>query len=114
MSEDCLFCKIAAGKIPARIVHQDDDVVAFLDINPQAPTHILLIPRRHVAQTLDLTANDGPVLGRIVEVANQIARERGLEDGFRLVVNNGPGAGQTVYHLHVHLLGGRALSWPPG
>ncbi len=114
MNDDCLFCKIAAGKLAAKIVHQDDDVVAFADINPQAPTHLLLIPRRHVATALDLKAEDGPVLGRIVEVANRIARERGLENGFRLVVNNGPGAGQTVYHLHVHLLGGRALGWPPG
>ena len=114
MNEDCLFCKIAAGKLPATIVYQDDEVVAFADINPQAPTHVLLIPRRHVSQTLDLTAADGPLLGRLVEAGNQIARERGLENGFRLVINNGPGAGQTVYHLHVHLLGGRALQWPPG
>lgn len=114
MGDDCLFCKIATGQLPAKIVHQDDEVVAFVDINPQAPTHLLLIPRRHVARTLDLTAADGPLLGRIFEVANRIARERGLDDGFRLVVNNGPGAGQTVYHLHVHLLGGRAMQWPPG
>jgi histidine triad (HIT) family protein len=114
MSADCLFCKIIAGTIPATFVHQDETIVAIADINPQAPTHLLLIPRRHIPRVIDLTGADAPLLGRIVETANTIARERGLEDGFRLVLNNGPGGGQTVYHLHVHLLGGRAMQWPPG
>ena len=112
--EDCIFCKIVAGKLPAKFAYQDDEIVAFADINPAAPTHLLFIPRRHITQVLDLEAGDGPLFGRIVLAANRVARERGLEDGFRLVVNNGPGAGMTVPHLHVHLLGGRALRWPPG
>lgn len=114
MNQDCIFCKIIAGEIPATFVHRDDDLVAIQDINPQAPTHLLLIPREHIARVLDLTHEHGQILGRIFATASRIARERKLENGFRLVVNNGPGAGQTVYHLHVHLLGGRAMQWPPG
>jgi len=114
MSADCIFCRIIAETIPARIVHRDDQVVAFDDLNPQAPTHILIVPREHVARALDVKAEHGAVLARIFEVAGRLARERNLEDGYRLVVNNGPQAGQTVYHLHFHLLGGRGMKWPPG
>ena len=114
MNQDCIFCKIIAGEIPATFVHRDEDLVAIQDINPQAPTHLLLIPREHVARLLDLKREEAGVLAKIVEAANRLARERKLENGFRLVVNNGPGAGQTVDHLHVHLLGGRAMQWPPG
>jgi histidine triad (HIT) family protein len=112
---DCLFCRIAAGEIPADIVHQDDHVVAFRDISPKAPTHVLLIPRSHVASAAELADDDGPMLGRLFAVAAQVAREAGVADGgYRLVTNVGSGAGQSVLHLHFHLLGGRSLSWPPG
>jgi histidine triad (HIT) family protein len=114
MSEDCLFCRIATGETAATIVHRDDRVVAFEDIRPQAPTHLLIVPREHVACALDLKPEHAAVLGHMFQVAGNLARGAGLEDGFRLVVNNGPGAGQTVFHLHVHLLGGRAMRWPPG
>ncbi len=112
---DCLFCKISAGTIPAKIVFENERIVAFDDINPQAPTHIQIIPRKHIATTLELGAEDRELMGEIVQTAAALARERGIaEDGFRLVVNTNPGAGQSVYHLHVHLLGGRSLGWPPG
>lgn len=114
MSKDCIFCRIVAGEIPAKIVHQDDEVVAFEDVNPQAPTHVLVIPRAHIPRVLDVKPEHSPLLGRIFEVASRIARERSLEEGFRLVLNNGPQAGQTVYHLHFHLIGGRGMKWPPG
>lgn len=113
--EDCLFCKIAAGQIPGKIVYQDDMVVAFEDINPKAPHHILLIPRRHIASMADLTLDDGPVLAAILTTAARLAQERGFaESGYRLVANVGPDAGQSVFHLHFHLLGGRTFGWPPG
>ena len=112
---DCLFCRIAAAEIPATIVHDDDLVVAFRDIDPVAPTHILLIPRRHVASAADLAEADRELLGRLFAVASQLARDEGIaEPGFRLVTNVGPDAGQSVEHLHLHLLGGRKLAWPPG
>lgn len=112
---DCLFCKIAAGTIPADIVHQDDLVVAFRDINPKAPTHILLISRRHIPSAAELTGTDSEMLGRLFSVSAQIARDAGIADrGYRLVSNVGSGAGQSVFHLHFHLLGGRSMSWPPG
>ena len=112
---DCLFCKIAAGTVPADVVHQDDLVVCFRDINPKAPTHILLIPRRHIASAADLSGTDAEMLGRLFSVSAQIARDQGIaERGYRLVSNVGAGAGQSVFHLHFHLLGGRSLSWPPG
>ena len=111
----CLFCRIASGEIPAKKVHEDDDVVAFHDINPQAPTHVLVIPRHHIAALDAMTVADVSTLGTTVLKATQIARELGLaDDGYRLVVNNGEGAGQTVFHIHIHLLGGRAFGWPPG
>jgi histidine triad (HIT) family protein len=112
---DCLFCKISAGTIPADIVHQDDLVVAFRDINPKAPTHILLIPRRHIPSAADLSGTDSEMLGRLFTVSSQIARDAGIaQGGYRLVSNVGAGAGQSVFHLHFHLLGGRSMSWPPG
>lgn len=113
--EDCLFCKIVAGQIPAKIVYQDPDVVAFADINPQAPQHVLFVPRRHIASMTDITQGDGPVLASIFMAATRVARELGIaESGFRFVTNVGPDAGQSVFHLHFHLLGGRRLGWPPG
>jgi histidine triad (HIT) family protein len=113
--ENCLFCKIAGGQIPAKIVYQDQDVVAFADINPQAPQHVLLIPRRHIDSMTDITAEDGPVLASLFMAATKVARELGIDkSGFRLVANVGPDAGQSVFHLHFHLLGGRKLAWPPG
>lgn len=112
---NCLFCRIAAGEIPARTVHDDSDFVAFEDINPQAPTHVLIIPRRHVGGINDLTAGDRDMVGGAFALARQIASARGLsESGYRVVVNSGPDGGQTVFHLHFHLLGGRAMTWPPG
>lgn len=112
---DCLFCRIAAGEIPATIVHEDDRVVAFRDIAPRAPTHLLLIPRRHIDSALALTEDDGPLLGRLFAVAADLARSEGIADGgYRVVTNIGDWGGQTVHHLHLHLLGGRSLSWPPG
>jgi histidine triad (HIT) family protein len=115
--EDCLFCKIAAGRLPSKIVHQDKDVVAFEDINPAAPQHILFIPRRHVASMAELTAEDGALLGKLFAAAAQVAHNQGLDkpgQGYRFVTNVGEHAGQSVLHLHFHLLGGRKLGWPPG
>ncbi len=112
---DCLFCKIAAGQIPAKIIHQDDETVAFMDINPQAPTHFLVIPRKHIASLNDLTPADDALLGKVHRVAAKLAAEKGIAaEGWRAVVNTNRGAGQTVFHIHVHVLGGRALTWPPG
>jgi histidine triad (HIT) family protein len=111
---DCLFCKIVDGKIPAKIVTQDDRAVAFRDINPQAPTHVLIIPKKHIPSLADLTDDDAALIGHLHVVARQIAASEGLADGWRLVGNVGPQAGQTVFHIHFHLLGGRALHWPPG
>jgi histidine triad (HIT) family protein len=112
---DCLFCKIVAGEIPAKLTYEDDTVVAFEDINPQAPTHTLLIPRKHIATTLDLTPEDEEVVGHLCTVAAKLAREKGIaEGGYRLVFNTNRDAGQEVYHIHLHLLGGRKMSWPPG
>jgi histidine triad (HIT) family protein len=114
MSADCLFCKIAAKKIPSKIVYEDPEIFAFEDISPQAPTHILLCPRKHFASLDDAKAEDEAVIGKLHLVAAQLARERKLLDGYRTVFNNGTGAGQSVFHLHLHLLGGRQFRWPPG
>ena len=115
MSEDCLFCKIAAGEIQAREVYRDDQVVAFEDINPQAPFHILIVPLKHIRTTLDLTTTDNDLIGHIYQVAGKIAHDLDFsEDGFRVVNNCNEGAGQSVWHLHFHLLGGRDFTWPPG
>jgi histidine triad (HIT) family protein len=111
----CLFCRIVAGEIPATKVHEDDVVLAIRDIAPRAPTHILLLPRRHVASAADLTPDDGELLGRIFGAAAEIARSEGIAArGYRVVTNVGTWGGQTVDHLHFHLMGGRAFDWPPG
>jgi histidine triad (HIT) family protein len=113
--QDCLFCKIVAGEIPASVVYRDDEAVAFDDINPQAPHHVLVIPTKHVASLNEVTSEDEAVLGHLFKVAARIASERGIAwDGFRTVVNTGLRAGQSVFHVHVHMLGGRDLTWPPG
>ena len=112
---DCLFCKIAAGDIPSEMVYQDDEVVAFKDIRPQAPVHILIIPRKHIAKVAEMEAGDQPLMGKLIYTATRLAREMNIsEDGFRLVFNNGENAGQEVFHIHLHLLGGRSMQWPPG
>lgn len=109
-----LFQKIADKEIPARLVHEDDVCVAFHDIAPQAPTHVLVVPRKPIPRVAEATAEDQAVLGHLLLVAARVARQLGLAKGFRVVINNGPDGGETVPHLHVHLLGGRALDWPPG
>lgn len=115
MSSDCLFCKIVAGEIPANVIYQDDHVLAFEDINPQAPTHTLIIPREHLATLDELDESKEAIAGKILVAARNIAREKGLDDrGYRLVANCLESAGQTVFHIHFHLLGGRNLGWPPG
>jgi histidine triad (HIT) family protein len=114
MPTDCLFCRIVAGEIPATKVHQDDAIVAIRDVNPQAPTHLLLMPVAHIASAADLTTDDAPLLGRLFATAAELARAEGLDGGWRLVANVGPAGGQTVDHLHLHLLGGRQMTWPPG
>ena len=111
---DCLFCRIVAGEIPSDRVFEDDEVIAFRDIAPRAPTHVLVIPRRHVPDAHVLTDADGPLLAKLFAVMRRIADEAGLANGYRVVTNVGPAAGQSVAHLHFHLLGGRTMSWPPG
>ncbi len=108
---DCIFCKIAAGEIPADTIYQDKEVIAFRDINPQAPTHVLLIPRKHITSLTDLPEDESSLVGNMAKVANQLAREEGIaESGYRVVINCGQQGGQLVPHLHMHLLGGRQLS----
>ena len=115
MSSPCLFCGIVANDLPATRLYEDDEVLAIRDIAPRAPTHILLISRRHIPSALDLTDEDGPLLGRMFRVAADLARSEGIaDDGYRLVSNVGRWGGQTVDHLHMHLMGGRAFDWPPG
>lgn len=113
---DCIFCKIAAKEIPSKLAYEDEFVVAFHDISPAAPVHILVIPKKHIASLLELTAQDGPLISHIMtEVIPRIAKQEQLEEkGFRLTVNTKEDGGQTVNHLHFHLLGGRAMTWPPG
>lgn len=111
---DCLFCKIAAGEIPSKKVYEDEQVYAFYDIDPQAPVHVLLIPKTHIASAAEITAENSAVVAHIFEIAAQIAKELGLDDGFRIVSNCGDSAGQTVKHLHFHLMGGRTFTWPAG
>jgi histidine triad (HIT) family protein len=112
---DCLFCKIIAGQIPSTIVHSSDRVVAFKDVNPQAPTHVLILPRRHIATLNDLTEADDGLVGELVRTAAAIAKKNGhAETGYRTVFNSNADAGQTVFHIHLHLLGGRRMTWPPG
>lgn len=112
---DCLFCKIREGEIPADIVFENDDVLAFRDVNPHAPTHLLIIPKKHIATVNDLSADDESIMGKLFSVAKVIAAEEGVsDDGYRLVVNCNEKAGQTVFHIHMHLLAGRSMNWPPG
>jgi len=112
---DCLFCRIAQRQLPATIVAEDDQVLAFKDTNPQAPTHVLIIPKAHLEKLSDLTEATAQVLVKAVALANRLAKQEGIsETGYRLVVNCGPQAGQSVWHLHLHLLGGRPMRWPPG
>ena len=116
MSRDnCLFCKILAGEIPADIVYESDTAIAFRDINPKAPVHILIIPRKHISTINDIAADDEAVVGSLYLAAQQIAKQEGFADvGYRTVMNCNEAAGQTVFHIHLHLLGGRAFTWPPG
>ena len=113
--EDCIFCKIAAGEMEADILFSDDQVVAFRDINPEAPTHFLVVPRKHIPSALELTAGDGEIMAHVFAAINDVARKEGISSsGMRIVSNVGRGAGQVVDHLHFHVLGGRQLYWPPG
>jgi len=112
--KDCLFCRIVAGDVPARKVYEDEHTFAFEDIDPKAPTHILVVPKKHIRGLKEVSSEDAEIVGRCHLTAAQVARERGIENGYRTVLNVGPGAGQSVFHLHVHLLGGRDLKWPPG
>lgn len=111
---DCLFCKIATKELPAEVVHETDGTIAFKDINPAAPVHVLVIPKRHIASAQDLSADDADLLSEIFEAIAHVANEAKLAGGHRIVTNIGPDAGQSVHHLHLHLLGGRTMSWPPG
>lgn len=112
---DCIFCKIASGEIPAKINVQNDEIIAFDDINPRAPTHKLIIPRKHIETINDIEAQDASLIGQMVLTAKQLAKEAGIDEhGYRLVFNCNKGAGQEVYHIHLHLLGGRTMQWPPG
>jgi histidine triad (HIT) family protein len=111
---DCLFCKIVRKELQSDIVYEDDDVLAFRDIQPKAPVHVLIIPKRHIASLADLTDEDKGVMGHAMFVASRLARDSGISEGYRVVVNCGKDAGQSVFHIHMHLLGGRSLGWPPG
>lgn len=113
--ESCIFCRVISGDIPAKIVYQDEQVVAIEDIAPIAPVHILIIPRKHFENALDLESEDNELIGHLFQTAAHIARDKGIaEQGFRIVNNNNAGAGQSVFHIHFHLIGGRPLTWPPG
>lgn len=114
MAEDCLFCKIIEGSIPSTRVYEDEHCIAIEDINPQAPTHVLIIPKKHIPTLLDLQPGEADLVGHLHLKAVEIARERTLTDGFRVLFNCNEAAGQTVFHLHLHLLGGRTFRWPPG
>ena len=114
MNDDCLFCKIIAGKIPSKKVYEDEKVYVFEDIDPKAPTHVLIVPRQHVAGLKEATPEEEQIIGHSHLVAAQLARERGIEDGYRTVYNVGPRSGQSVFHIHLHLIGGRDMKWPPG
>jgi len=114
-NSDCLFCKILAGEIPADIIYETDTAIAFRDINPQAPTHVLIIPRKHISTINEITADDQAIVGSLYSAAQDIAATEGFADeGYRAVMNCNEAAGQTVFHIHLHLLGGRAFAWPPG
>ena len=112
---NCLFCKIIKKEIPAKIIYENEEIFAFEDINPQAPVHFLVIPKKHISTSLDIKDEDNELIGRLYQAVNQLAKERGIaEKGFRTVMNCNAGAGQTVFHIHLHVLGGRAMNWPPG
>src|SRR4030081_4030043 len=111
---DCLFCRIIRGEVPSKKVYEDEHIFAFEDLNPQGPTHVLVIPKKHISGWKEAVAEDAELVGLCHLAAAQIARERSIEDGYRTVLNVGPRAGQSVFHLHVHLIGGRPLQWPPG
>lgn len=110
---DCIFCKILEGEIPSKKVYEDEEVFAFHDVNPEAPIHILIIPKKHISKIAEIKANDSPLMGKVLYAAQMIARDQGLEH-YRLVNNNGEEAGQSVFHIHFHLMGGRSFAWPPG
>lgn len=115
MNESCIFCRIVRKEIPSNIAYEDEHTLAFHDIDPRAPVHVLIIPRRHIEAVNHIQDGDVEVMGRLFHVARRLARELGVADsGYRMVVNNGPDAGQSVDHIHMHLLGGRAMQWPPG
>lgn len=115
MSSECLFCRIVSGEVPAEIVRQTDRWVAFRDINPQAPTHVLIVPREHIDTLNDIGLDDASLIGELFLAAKEIADEEGIsDDGYRTVINTNAGAGQSVFHVHLHLLGGRTFRWPPG
>jgi len=114
MNTDCLFCKILAGEIPANRVYEDEFCIAFPDINPQAPTHLIIIPKEHLASQAKAQAHHKQLLGHLMVTASELARTQKLEKGYRVVVNTGDDGGQTIHHLHLHLLGGRPMHWPPG
>ena len=113
MTADCLFCKISAGEIPAEKLYEDDEILAFRDIAPQAPIHFLVIPKKHIQDPAHVGVEDEALIGRMMRIGSRVAKENGITD-FRLVYNNGVEAGQTVFHVHMHVLGGRSLTWPPG
>ncbi len=112
--DSCLFCKIINGDIPSDKLYEDDDIFAFRDISPQAPTHFLVIPKKHISGPGEVGAEDERIIGKMMRVGADIARQEGVGDAFRAVFNNGAGAGQTVFHIHMHILGGRSMNWPPG
>jgi len=114
MNSDCLFCKIASGAIPAAKLYEDTEMLAFRDISPQAPQHFLVIPKKHLRGPGAVAATDAELVGKMIARAGEIARELGIGEGYRLVMNNGAEAGQTVFHIHLHVLGGRPMAWPPG
>jgi histidine triad (HIT) family protein len=111
---DCIFCRIINGEIPSKKVYEDEHTYAFEDLDPQAPTHVLVIPKKHIRGLKEAESSDAEVVGRCHLAAAKIAKDRGIEDGYRTVLNVGPGSGQSVFHMHVHLVGGRKLNWPPG
>jgi histidine triad (HIT) family protein len=112
--DQCIFCRILERKIPAKIIYEDESAFAIEDIHPQSPVHLLVIPREHLVSLKDASPEHQDLLGRLLGVSARVARERGIESGFRVVINNGPQAGQSVFHLHIHVMGGRVFHWPPG
>jgi len=114
MDDNCIFCEIIAGEMAVEKIYEDDEVMAFNDINPQAPAHFLVIPKHHLAGPSEISSADEPLVGKVIHTATHLAKKLGLSNGFRMVINNGEDGGQTVYHFHVHVMGGRRMTWPPG